>query len=74
MPHRLSEEAECTGAARGPVWRISCAIEYGQSGGPVLFGEEGARRVAAVFSARSDGDALAVPVDGWVRRRLSALR
>ncbi|SEL33563.1 Trypsin-like peptidase domain-containing protein [Roseivivax marinus] len=74
VPHRLTTEDACPGALRGTIWRISCGIEYGQSGGPVLFGEEGARRVAAVLSARSDGDALAVPVDGWVRRRLSALR
>ena len=74
VPHRVTEEAGCAGAPRGPVWRISCAIEYGQSGGPVLYGDGGPRRVVAVLSARDAGAAIAVPVDGWVRRALARAR
>ncbi|ETX14721.1 hypothetical protein OCH239_22160 [Roseivivax halodurans JCM 10272] len=74
VPHRVTRDAGCAGAPRGPVWRISCAIEYGQSGGPVLYGDGAARRVVAVLSARDAGAAIAVPVDGWVRRALARAR
>ncbi|SFE18089.1 trypsin-like serine peptidase [Roseivivax sediminis] len=70
-PHRLSRSEGCTGTP-GPVWRIGCTIERGQSGGPVLFGTD-APHIVAVISARSGDGALAVPVDGWVRRTLARL-
>ncbi len=72
-PHRLSETGGCEGTPEGRVWRIACAIDYGQSGGPVFFGSGAARRLVAVLSARRDGGALAVPVDGWVRATLARL-
>ncbi|WP_159456734.1 trypsin-like serine peptidase [Roseivivax jejudonensis] len=72
-PHRLTRSEACAGQGAGAVWRIGCAIEYGQSGGPVLFGGD-RPRVAAILSARDAGGAIAVPVDGWVRRTLARLR
>lgn len=70
-PHRLRREDGCAGEAFRAIWRLSCRVERGQSGGPVLAGEGPATRVVAVLSAISGTRALAVPVDGWLRRRLA---
>ncbi|WP_162164321.1 trypsin-like serine peptidase [Roseivivax isoporae] len=70
-PHRLSVTEDCAGTADGTLWRVGCTIEHGQSGGPVIYGTGAARRVVAVISARTEGGALVVPVDGWARARLA---
>jgi len=73
-PHRLSVTPYCYGEAARGLWRIGCRVERGQSGGPVVYGEGAARRVVAVIVAVSEEQALAVPVDGWLRRQIAALR
>ncbi len=70
-PHRLRRQAGCGGEPFRDIWRLSCPVERGQSGGPVLFGDGAAQRIVAVLSAISGDRALAVPVDGWLRRRLA---
>ncbi|MHA6344134.1 trypsin-like serine peptidase [Roseivivax sp. CAU 1761] len=72
-PHRLALTEECGGTAgrrgSGRVWRLDCPVDYGQSGGPALFGAT--RKVAAVISAREGAASLAVPVDAWVRAEIA---
>lgn len=78
-PHRLEVTPYCygegtgtrTGTGAGALWRIRCRVEQGQSGGPVMTGEGDARRIVAVLVAVTEEDALAVPIDGWVRRQLA---
>lgn len=65
-PYRTTDSDGCAGTPRGAIWHLDCPVDYGQSGGPVLAGEDGARRVVAVVSARDDGGTLVVPVDAWV--------
>lgn len=67
-PHRLDVQTGCTGSALGPVWRLGCAVEKGQSGGPVL--TDG--HLVAVVSASRAGEGLVVPVDDWLRGAIVA--
>ncbi|MCC1491599.1 serine protease [Cognatishimia sp. F0-27] len=71
-PQRVYVENGCDGVRSGGLWRIGCSVEKGQSGGPVFYGEGDTQRVVAVIIGISDGAALAVPVDNWLRRRLAA--
>ncbi|MBY6119955.1 trypsin-like serine peptidase [Mameliella alba] len=72
-PHRLTVTPLCYGDAYRGIWRIGCRVEPGQSGGPVMAGEGAARRIVAVIVAVTrDEEALAVPVDGWLRREFAA--
>ncbi len=71
-PHRLTVTPFCYGEERGPLWQIQCRVEPGQSGGPVFAGEGAQRRIVAVLVAVSEENALAVPVDGWLRRQVAA--
>lgn len=73
-PHRLTVTPYCYGAPERSLWRIGCRVEKGQSGGPVVYGEGAARRVVAVIVAVSEEQALAVPVDGWLRQQFATLR
>jgi protease YdgD len=73
-PHRLTVTPYCYGTADAGLWRIGCRVEPGQSGGPVIYGEGAARRVVAVIVAVSEEQALAVPVDGWLRRQFASSR
>lgn len=74
-PHRLTVTPLCYGAPASGVWRIGCRVEPGQSGGPVFYGEDTARRVVAVIVAVTrDEEALAVPVDGWLRQQIAPTR
>ncbi|MFP4360472.1 MAG: trypsin-like serine peptidase, partial [Alphaproteobacteria bacterium] len=66
-PHLATRDDDCRRiGAVGRLWRLDCAIEPGGSGAPVLVGEHGARRVAAVAIGRSRGDGgwttLALPI------------
>ncbi|MBY6116427.1 trypsin-like serine protease [Mameliella alba] len=71
-PHRLTVTPLCYGAEAGGLWRIGCRVEPGQSGGPVMAGEGSARRLVAVIVAVTrDEEALAVPVDAWVRQQFA---
>lgn len=71
-PHRLTVTEDCFGTAIHGLWRIGCPVEQGQSGGPVLAGEGAARRIVAVIVAITHEDqALAVPVDPWLRQQLA---
>lgn len=72
-PHRLTVTPLCYGTAIDSLWRIDCRVEQGQSGGPVMAGEGDARRIVAVIVAITrDEQALAVPVDAWLRRQFAA--
>ena len=73
-PHRVSVAEGCAGTPRGAVWHLSCPVEKGQSGGPVLYGEGAAQRIVAVVVGTVPDGSLAVPVDGWVRRALAETR
>lgn len=74
-PHRLTVTPLCYAAETSGLWRIGCRVEPGQSGGPVLHGEGNSRRVVAVIVAVTrDEEALAVPVDGWIRRQIAPTR
>ncbi|CUH76689.1 trypsin-like serine peptidase [Tropicibacter naphthalenivorans] len=66
-PHRQAETGYCYGAPEGPLWRIACRVEPGQSGGPVL---NDAGEIVAVISAVQEEQALVVPVDEWLREQL----
>lgn len=68
-PHRQAITPYCYGAPDYGLWRIACRVEPGQSGGPVL---NEAGEVVAIISAVQEEQALAVPVDGWLRDALSA--
>ena len=72
--HELTTSDNCVGHRHDKLWRIACGAEQGQSGGPVVYGEGKARRIAAVLVATADQQALAVPVDGWLRRLITASR
>lgn len=72
-PHRLSLQTGCTGTLPRALWRIDCLVEKGQSGGPVIAGDGAARRIVAVIVGVTKTQTLAVPVDGWLRRK-AALR
>ncbi len=71
-PHRLRRQDACDGRSTGRLWRIGCAVEKGQSGGPVLYGDGAAQRIVAIAVGRSNGETLAVPVDRWLRRKLAS--
>jgi V8-like Glu-specific endopeptidase len=73
-PHRLSITPYCYGMPEGDLWRIGCRVEPGQSGGPVFYGEGSARRIVAVIVAVSEEQAIAVPVDAWLRQQFAATR
>ncbi|WP_157772636.1 trypsin-like serine peptidase [Pseudoponticoccus marisrubri] len=73
-PHRLSVTPYCSGRTETGLWRIACRVEKGQSGGPVVTGTDGAARVVAVIVAIREDEALAVPLDPWVRARIAAAR
>ncbi|MDU8911112.1 trypsin-like serine peptidase [Aestuariicoccus sp. MJ-SS9] len=70
-PHRARLTEGCAGTPDRGVLRLACAIAPGLSGGPVLAGDGAAQRIVAVLSAISGDDALAAPVDDWLRTRLS---
>lgn len=72
--HVLGVSENCSGQTKGTLWRIACAAEKGQSGGPILYGSGQARRITAVLVAQTDGGSLAVPVGGWLRQQLSLAR
>jgi len=73
-PHRLTVTPFCYGEERRGLWQIRCRVERGQSGGPVFAGEGKAKRIVAVVVAVTEEDALAVPVDGWLRRQVALAR
>ena len=73
-PNRVTTATGCRARPRDGIWRLSCRVEKGQSGGPVLFGTGDALRVVAVIVGQAEGAALAVPVDGWLRRELARVR
>lgn len=73
-PHRLTVTPYCYGAPASSLWRIGCRVEPGQSGGPVIEGDGKARRVVAVIVAVTEEQALAVPVDRWLRQQFAASR
>ncbi len=73
-PHRLTVTPYCYGEPASSLWRIGCRVEPGQSGGPVVAGEGTARRVVAVIVAVTEEQAIAVPVDGWLRQQFAASR
>lgn len=74
-PNRLTVTPLCQASPLSGVWRIDCRVEPGQSGGPVLAGEGTTRRIVAVIVAvNREEQALAVPVDGWLRRQFAATR
>jgi len=65
--HAPSIETGCAQTGRmGPVTAISCEIDRGASGAPVVVGSGAARRIVAIVSAtsgvRGDGAALVVDV------------
>jgi protease YdgD len=60
-PHLATRDDGCRRVgATGRLWRLDCAIEPGGSGAPVLVGDGGSLRVAAVAIGRTRGD------DGWI--------
>lgn len=66
-PHRLRVTPYCYGDTDRPVWRLRCAVEPGQSGGPVLSGDA----LVAVIAAVTENDALVVPVGDWLRDQVA---
>ncbi|WP_298836512.1 trypsin-like peptidase domain-containing protein [uncultured Roseobacter sp.] len=58
----------------GAMILSDCEVISGNSGGALLVQQDGTWQLAAVLVARSgpDGNALAVPVNDWVRAELSA--
>lgn len=70
-PHRQAETPFCYGEKRGPLWRIRCRVEPGQSGGPVFSGAGNQRRIVAVIAAVVEEEALVVPVDEWVTAQIA---
>ena len=74
VPHRLTITPLCYGDETGPLWRLRCRVEPGQSGGPVFQGEDRARRIVAVIAAVVEEEAIVVPVDSWLLAQLANLR
>ncbi|WP_353471903.1 serine protease [Salipiger sp. H15] len=70
-PNRLSARFDCTGARDHALLRLDCPVRPGNSGGPVLVREGGDWRVIGVVSATNAQTSLAVPVDEWLRARLT---
>lgn len=70
-PHRVRTSFICPAQDFRRLWRIGCAVEQGQSGGPVLLGEGADLRIVGVISAITEGDTLAVPVDPWLLETLA---
>ncbi|WP_245696277.1 trypsin-like serine peptidase [Alloyangia pacifica] len=74
-PNRLSARFDCDGARDHALLRLSCPVRHGNSGGPVLVQESDASdepwRVIGVVSATNARSSLAVPVDEWLRARLT---
>jgi len=62
-PHRLDVQTPCAVLPSGALMRLSCAVERGQSGGPVLHDGQ----IVAVTVAARQGEALAVPINDWLR-------
>lgn len=69
--NRLRARFDCDGARQHRLIRLECAVENGNSGSPALVHGPEDWGIAAVVVAQSGGDALAVPIDDWVRARLS---
>lgn len=70
-PHQLTITPLCHGEEKGPLWRIRCRVEPGQSGGPVFLGEGRSRRLVAVIAAVVEEEAIVVPVDAWLLGQLA---
>ncbi|WP_226621762.1 trypsin-like serine peptidase [Alloyangia pacifica] len=86
-PNRLSARFDCDGLRDHALLRLSCPVRPGNSGGPVLVREGGRAdaapddaatadpvttwRVIGVVSATNARSSLAVPVDEWLRERLT---
>ena len=75
QPNRLSARFDCDGAREHALLRLGCPVRPGNSGGPVLAREPDAPdapwRVIGVVSATNAHSTLAVPVDDWLRTRLT---
>ncbi|QFT63436.1 serine protease [Roseivivax sp. THAF30] len=70
-PDLQRAQQSCDGERRGRRWYLSCPVERGMSGGPVIAGENASRRIAGVISAISGEDAVAAEVDTWVLQELA---
>ncbi|MCA0940526.1 serine protease [Salipiger pacificus] len=75
QPNRISGRFDCDGTRAHALLRLSCPVRPGNSGGPVLVREADAPdapwRVIGVVSATNARSTLAVPVDEWLRARLT---
>lgn len=62
-PHRQSQSTGCAATRTEGLWRLDCAVEKGQSGGPVLH----RGRIVGVISAGRGDQSFAPALDRWVR-------
>lgn len=69
-PNRLRARFDCAGGRVHRLLRLNCPVVNGNSGSPALVREGANWAITGVVVAQSGGDALAVPVDEWLRARI----